>query len=326
MSKVSVIVPVYGVEKYIERCARSLFEQTLDDMQFIFIDDCTKDDSISILEEVIEDYPERKSQIIIYKLSNNMGLHEVRKIGISLANGDYIAHCDSDDWVDVNMYKLMYEKAINDSLDIVQCQYYKSDGNSHVAFSYEGRNMNILERKDDIMSNILMAKGWNCIWNKITRKEIYSEFINYPKSYMFEDLVLSLQLIFYSSRIGEINLPLYYYYYNPNSICHQDNPISYINRSLSAKKNIDIILFFVKENKLDLKFKEELLYSKYMVKLLMVKGLKTLKDYMYWENIYPDVDNQLVKSKTIPFKGKLIFLLIKLKLYHILIKFKKQIH
>lgn len=71
MPKVSVVVPVYGVEKYIERCARSLFEQTLEDMEFVFVDDCTKDNSIAILEKVILDYPKRKDQIkIIHKIIN----------------------------------------------------------------------------------------------------------------------------------------------------------------------------------------------------------------------------------------------------------------
>ena len=99
MPKVSVIVPVYGVEKYIERCARSLFEQTLDDMEFIFVDDCTKDESIEVLKRVIDLYPVRKDQVKIIHHAVNKGLSRARETGVNAATGDYIGHCDSDDWV-----------------------------------------------------------------------------------------------------------------------------------------------------------------------------------------------------------------------------------
>ena len=112
MPKVSVIVPIYEVEKYIERCVRSLFEQTLDDIEYIFVDDCTKDNSITVLERVIKDYPNRKSQITILHHETNKGLPQARKTGLLSARGDYIAHCDSDDWVDHKLFALMYEKAV----------------------------------------------------------------------------------------------------------------------------------------------------------------------------------------------------------------------
>ena len=135
MPKVSVLVPVYGVEKYIERCARSLFEQTMDDIEFIFVDDCTPDHSIEILKSVIEEYrlrfAEKKYEVRIERLPTNSGLAAVRRHGIQLATGDYIINCDSDDWVDVTMYEKMYNKAIEEDADMVVCDYYRSDGVTH---------------------------------------------------------------------------------------------------------------------------------------------------------------------------------------------------
>ena len=81
MPKVSVIIPVYGVEKYIERCARSLFEQTLDDIEYLFIDDCTPDRSIEVLKSILEEYPNRKEQVIIHRMEQNSGQAAVRKWG-----------------------------------------------------------------------------------------------------------------------------------------------------------------------------------------------------------------------------------------------------
>ncbi len=105
MPKVSVIIPVYGVEKYIERCARSLFEQTLDDIEYLFIDDCTPDKSIEMLKQVLEDYPHRKPQVVIHRMEQNSGQAAVRKWGMQNAIGDYVIHCDSDDWVELTMYE-----------------------------------------------------------------------------------------------------------------------------------------------------------------------------------------------------------------------------
>ena len=85
MSKVSVVIPVYGVEKYIERCARSLFEQTLDDMEFIFVNDCTLDNSVEILENVLSEYPSRKTQTTILHHHCNLGLPQARKTGIDFS-------------------------------------------------------------------------------------------------------------------------------------------------------------------------------------------------------------------------------------------------
>ena len=129
MPKVSVIVPVYGVEKYIERCDRSLFEQTLEDIEFIFVDDCTPDKSIEILKNVLEDYPLRKKQVLIISHEKNMGLPIARQSGLKVASGDYIIHCDSDDWVDTTMYEKMYNKAIEDGSDVVVCDSLLSTKN-----------------------------------------------------------------------------------------------------------------------------------------------------------------------------------------------------
>ena len=123
--KVSVCIPVYGVEKYIERCARSLFEQTMaEGIEFIFVNDCTKDRSIEILEQVLSEYPQRKEQVKIIHHKKNGGLVAARNTGLKHATGDYIIHCDSDDWVDLNMYEAMYNKAIETNADMVYSDFY----------------------------------------------------------------------------------------------------------------------------------------------------------------------------------------------------------
>lgn len=130
MPKVSIIIPVYGVEKYIERCARSLFEQTLDDIEYLFIDDCTPDKSVEILKRVLEEYPHRKSQVVIHRMEQNSGQAKVREWGMRNARGEYVIHCDSDDWLDVHMYEEMYNKAIEEDADVVVCDYVVTNDTS----------------------------------------------------------------------------------------------------------------------------------------------------------------------------------------------------
>lgn len=129
MPKVTVIVPVYGVEKYIERCAISLFEQTLDDIEIIFVNDCTPDRSMEILDRIIEKYrflfEEKKYIVRTESMLTNSGQAAVREHGTKLAIGDYIIHCDSDDWVEKTWLELMYEKADNENIDVVFCDYYR---------------------------------------------------------------------------------------------------------------------------------------------------------------------------------------------------------
>ena len=97
MPAVSVIIPVCKVEPYMARCARSLFGQTLDDIEFLFIDDCSPDRSIDVMREVLAEFPARKDQVTVFRMPRNSGQAAVRMQGIALARGEYVIHCDSDD-------------------------------------------------------------------------------------------------------------------------------------------------------------------------------------------------------------------------------------
>ena len=121
MCKVSVVIPVYNVEDCIARCAESLFRQTLDDMQFIFVDDASPDGSVARLEETLERFPRRKSQTVILHHTENRGLPSARATGLALVEAPYVAHCDSDDRVEPEMYARLYECAVKNGSDLVMC-------------------------------------------------------------------------------------------------------------------------------------------------------------------------------------------------------------
>ena len=207
MPKVSVIIPVYGVEKYISRCARSLFEQTLDDIEYIFIDDCTKDNSIGVLYEVLEQYPQRKKQVQIVKLPINSGQAAARKRGMKLATGDYVIHCDGDDWVDVEAYDKMWRKAVETNSDIVFCEFYTTDGDnySHIHNKLDALN------KENILLMIVSRMLWSLCGGLVRRSIISNNQIIYPTANNGEDFAIMIQQIYYAQRFAYIGEPLYYY-------------------------------------------------------------------------------------------------------------------
>ena len=134
--KVSVIVPIYGVENYIERCARSLFSQTFKSVEFIFVNDCTKDGSMDVLSDVRKEYPEADIKVI--NLERNMGLPQARRAGVEQATGDYILHVDSDDWIEPDMLEILYERAVDTGADMVCCDWAEEYEDHDEVFSQGG--------------------------------------------------------------------------------------------------------------------------------------------------------------------------------------------
>ena len=117
--KVSILVPIYGVEQYIERCARSLFEQTYRNLEYVFVNDCSPDRSVEVLKEVMNDYPDRKGAVIIVGHEKNQGLAAARNTALDHAAGDFVCIVDSDDWMDPDAVELLLKKQFEKGLDLV---------------------------------------------------------------------------------------------------------------------------------------------------------------------------------------------------------------
>ena len=242
MPKVSVIVPIYNVEQYIERCAHSLFSQTLNSIEYIFVDDCSPDKSIDILRDVIRLYPHRKGQVRIIRHSVNKGLTCARNSGLAVASGEFIAHCDSDDYVDVHMYQLLYEEAKYRHADVVLCDIYLKSSNSLEIF----QTITISDKTNTVKS--YMAGGYTTVWNKLVKRQLYDTFnLRSQENITYcEDFHLSVRQLFYASTIAKVDRPLYYYnQQNVNSIVH-----TFGERALIEERIVyeEIIEFLIQEN------------------------------------------------------------------------------
>lgn len=313
MPKVSVIVPIFNVEKYIERCARSLFNQTLDDIEYIFINDCTPDRSIEVLREVLLSYPNRKGQCKIVDLPQNSGQAAVRNLGIEIATGDYIIHCDSDDWVDKDMYRLMYEKAIEGDYDIVRCKFARCNNKIYI----ESSNINNEHYKDRLLliRDLLNGNDLSSLCDKLIKSSLYNHNnIIYPTNNMCEDFMLVAQLFFYSKRIAFINKVMYYYYQREGSICRDSSEIAILSRYNQQKDNFDKIISFIERNRLDNVCKSELYNMKFRIRTIIEPLLNNSRYYNLWKNTYPEISF----SKISGLKRKVRYTLVYLRLYKLL--------
>lgn len=308
MPKISVIIPVYGVEKYIERCARSLFEQTLDSIEYLFVDDDTQDNSIAILRQVLEDYPLRKSQVLIHKMEKNSGQAAVRKWGIQNATGEYIIHCDSDDWVNANMYKDMYDKACNDDADVVICDYYKTDGNNynHIVKACHSTN-----RSTFIDYLLCQIDPW-ALWNKLFRRGCVPTDMIYPNGNMAEDMVICSQQILQCNKISYIPKPYYYYYSNPKGITKHLTIDSILRNFIAVKNNTDVVLnIYSKDNKHNV----GLLYIQYNAKSYLFPIIH-FKEYRgVFLKTYPTLFREMLFDFHFPIKYKIKYLVSLIGLY-----------
>lgn len=246
MPKVTVIVPIYGVEKYIERCANSLFAQTLSDMEFIFIDDCTPDKSVEILERCIEKNRPREAgmnwSVRIVRMPANGGLPAVRRHGIQLATGEFIAHCDSDDWVEPDMYQVLYETAVRNNYDAVVCGYYFNSEKMQLE-----KSDRIAPEKSEYLKGLVVKTNISAVWNKLCKRSLYKEDFIYPKGNMGEDLVITIQTVYNATRVGYVDKCLYHYFYNESSITNVIDKEKILKRTEQSIDNGNLIATFLEK-------------------------------------------------------------------------------
>lgn len=210
---VSLIIPIYNTEKFIERCLRSVFEQTFKDVEYILINDCTPDNSIEVAERVIEQYPERNVNIV--NNGTNMGSASVRNTGLKVAKGEYIIFIDSDDYVEPTMLEDMYNEAKAGNADVVIADYYVNYPRKQIYKKQLAPDTGT-ECAKWILSGLLHSSNWN----KLIKKDLYfGNNISFIEGVdMWEDMSTIPRVLFFANKV--VYLPkayLHYVQYNENS-------------------------------------------------------------------------------------------------------------
>lgn len=310
--KVSVIVPIYNVEQHIERCARSLLEQTLDNIEYIFINDCTPDHSMDVLQRVLKQYPEQEKFIRIINHPYNMGAAKARENGIKAATGEYIIHCDSDDWVDLDMYRLLYEKGKAENLEMVICDWFETDGTQHIPIRQD------LDIRTDILKGLINRSISGSLCFRMVARCRYMEITEFPKAHMMEDVNYSIQLtIKCKNSIGYLDRPLYYYYRNKQSVCNEPSDESCLRRCKQACININGIISILKLNNLDEKYRHELIVLKNSARVFIwpLYMREPRKYRTIWRSVYPEINNTYPFTQCISRRLRLNFFLANIGFY-----------
>jgi len=238
---VSICVPIYGVEKYIERCARSLFGQTYQNIQYVFVNDCTKDASIDILQNVLNDYPNRLNQVKIVHHKKNLGLGGARNSAIENVQGDFLMWVDSDDYIDLECVSKLVGKLVVTDADIVACDVFY-DYETHKEISQQRLSNNPKQECLDICS----CRAKHMVWGRLIRTSLYRDnHISVRLGCdMGEDRQVVPKLYYFAKKTAVLKEPLYYYF-NGN--------VSAYSASFSTKKaeqwllSTDIVTDFFKD-------------------------------------------------------------------------------
>lgn len=201
---ISVIVPVYNAQDYVERCVRSLMKQTYQNLEIILIDDGSTDDSLDICGKLkMED-----GRIRVFSQPNR-GIGAVRNLGLSLAQGAYLAFVDSDDWIDSDMYESLWKLMAERQADIVCCAHCREEEKRTVVV---GGGADILEfsRKDAFEALRQEQFILNFLWDKLFRRELF-DGITFPEKRKFEDLIVSPQWLSKANKVVYLSQPKYHY-------------------------------------------------------------------------------------------------------------------
>lgn len=294
---VSVIIPVYNVGKFIERCVRSLMEQTMDNVEYIFVDDASPDNSIQILQEVLADYPKRRDNVRILTHAENKGLPAARNTGLAVAQGKYIFHCDSDDFVEPDMLEQLYGKAIKCDADIVWCDWYLTFENSE-RYMKQPAYDTPLEALKAMLSGVMKYN----VWNKLVRRSIYVENkIEFPAGYgMGEDMTIML-LFAYAERISYLSHAFYHYVkLNTNAFSQ-----TYSKRHLQELQHNVATITDKLETLFGNTLEQEISFLKLEAKFPFLFSNDSKKRKL-WQEWYPEANRFILQNHNISMRSRLI--------------------
>lgn len=292
MISVSVIVPIYNVERYIERCVRNLMEQTLEDIEYIFVDDHGVDDSIGILERVLQEYPNRQTNTTLIHNSENQGSLLARKKGFEASHGRYLISCDSDDWVEPDAYQKMYERALQYEADIVVCDYMQESKQGSTCWHFDIAK-DTRQCLQQIHDNHRFS--WT-IWNQLIRREIALEAVQrvHPTSYA-EDIYTMIHAYWLANTVTHVAEPLYHY-----NQCNAQSVMSLGHWPKDLwpvqQQNIDDIVTLLKPSE----HPEYALACQWLKFKIKVKLLSCSPDLRTYFNTYRESHRDILRYEYIP--------------------------
>ena len=245
MFKVSILVPIFGVEQYIERCSRSLFEQSYRNLEFVFVNDCTPDRSIAVLKEVMADYPDRKGIVKIIEHEKNKGLAASRNTGLDNSTGDFVFCVDSDDWLEADAIEQMVRGQMENDADIVTGGYlvHNDDGSTQL------REAKLYKDKEQMVLQMMQRTWEHFVAGRLLRRSLFvKNALRWKDGFdVAEDRFMMTMLAYQSNRFNTVNDVVYHYERrNCNALTKIDDGQKAIKNNKQELENIlSLEQFFV---------------------------------------------------------------------------------
>ena len=284
MMKVSIIVPVYNVEKYLEKCLKSLVNQTLKDIEIIIVNDGTKDNSQKIIDKYVKKYP----KLVKSYIKENGGQSSARNLGMKKAKGKYIGFVDSDDYIEKDMFEKLYNKAVENDYDVTICNLNMvyEDTKEKVPF-FVGYKKDLLTQVD--LKNY-MVNIYPVVWNKIYKSSLLKDNkFKFKEGVWFEDVEFLFKIVPFINNVGYVNDCCYNYVQRAGSVTN-----TFDKRLYHYIENLNDIIEFYKEKKFYNEYKKELeyIYVRYLY-ATFVKRAANYKDYKMYIKAVDDAINNV---------------------------------
>lgn len=306
--KVSILVPFFKVEKYVGRCVESLFTQTYQNIEYVFVNDCTPDRSMEVINEYIAKYNVAdKCKIIIHE--QNKGISASRNDCLDNMTGDYFLFIDSDDYIDKEMVELLVEAAVKENADIAGCGYIEEYDDHSVEFPQKYTNDH-----DEMLRAITVLTIKGVMWKLLIRCSIVNDnrvrFM--PEKNMVDDYLFCCQVFYYAQRFAGVDKCMYHYIqFNPNNYSHRT--FYNINHQAEAIKETEK---FYKEKGVYHIVEKELKQRKFISKLPLLLD-KNCRDVRLWRSILPE-SNGAWKDMRFSKGNRLLFRLAESPFYFII--------
>ncbi len=251
---ISVLVPVFNVEKYLRRCIESILSQTYKDIELILVDDGSQDCSGIICDE----YAKKDSRIKVIHQENG-GPSIARNSGLDIAQGEYIGFVDSDDYIHKDMYQTLYDTLTKNDVDLAICNYTNdNDNNVRLWKDYHPQLVDDIITPYEALKRSINDLNYVVVWNKLFKREIFDD-IRFPPGKIHQDNYVMPEVIYKCKKIATLSAPLYYYYLNMESTTNQEYSIKNLDHveamcmriKFYEEKNITSLLDETAANMLD---------------------------------------------------------------------------
>ena len=308
--KVSILVPFYMVEKYVGRCVESLFTQTYHNVEYVFVNDCTPDNSMEVINDKIEEYGlESKCKMIVHE--QNLGISASRNDCLDNMTGDYFLFIDSDDYIDTDMVELLVEAAIKENADISGCGYIEEFADHSVEHPQKYTNDH-----DEMMRAITLLTIKGVMWKLLVRSTIVTDhrdevrFI--PDRNMVDDYLFCCQIFYYAQRFVGVDRCMYHWIqYNPNNYTH--TTVFAVESQAAAIRKVEQ---FYKEKGIYGVVEDELTQRKFISKLPLLLD-RNCFNVTKWRAIFPE-SNDVYKKMYFSFGNSIIVYIASSPFYRIL--------